>query len=400
MKTNRWALLWPVIALLIVPLAAAWFMYPDTHLPPGFGIFPPEFVEAQPPFWLPYFLLMALVVAVIVLFLAVPTLFGFQPVPPGPPPTPTPGRWPWWFWVGAALTGFFWWLMWARVTVFGDLVYYAFTPLWWGFIMFVDGIVWRRTGGRSLLATRPATVATSALVSVGGWTFFEYLDYFVLGNWFYPNGHMAALDHATIVALFLVAYTTVWPVVFEWTTLLSTFPRLVQRYAQGPRLVLPGGLLVVTGLVLLGAMVFWYRPLFWVLWIGPLAVIGGQMLRLGLWTPLSDLARGDWSKTVLVALASLVTGFFWELWNYGSSHPNPLPPTNPNYWVYDIPYVNVIHVWSEMPLLGYAGYLPFGILVWVVYAWAGALFGFDPRLDLAASQRPPRALQHPAEPSH
>ena len=94
-------------------------------------------------------MLLLLVVAVIVLFLAFPTLFGFQPVPPGPPPVPpTPSRWPWWFWVGAALTGFFWWLMWARVTIFGALVYYAFTPLWWGFIMFVDGIVWRRTGGR------------------------------------------------------------------------------------------------------------------------------------------------------------------------------------------------------------------------------------------------------------
>jgi len=30
-----------------------------------------------------------------------------------------------------------------------------------------------------------------------------------------------------------------------------------------------------------------------------------------------------------------------------------------------------------MPLLGYMGYLPFGILVWVVFIWLGALFGFD-----------------------
>jgi len=29
--------------------------------------------------------------------------------------------------------------------------------------------------------------------------------------------------------------------------------------------------------------------------------------------------------------------------------------------VYEIPYVNVLHVF-EMPLLGYAGYLPFGVL--------------------------------------
>jgi hypothetical protein len=29
--------------------------------------------------------------------------------------------------------------------------------------------------------------------------------------------------------------------------------------------------------------------------------------------------------------------------------------------VYDIPYVDALHVF-EMPILGYAGYLPFGIL--------------------------------------
>lgn len=380
--SKRWALLWPMIALLVVPLVAAWFMYPGTHLPPKFGIFPPEFVKPQPPFWLPYFLLMLAVVAVIVLFLVAPTLFGFKPVPPGPAPTPPPpGRWPVWFWIGAVLTAFFWWLMWARVTVFGPLVYYAFSPLWWGFILLIDGIVHRRTGGRSLLASRPVTLLWSAVVSLGGWTLFEYLDYFVLGNWFYPNGHMAPLGHATIVLLFLIAYTTVWPAIFEWYTLLGTFPRLVARYAQGPRLALPGTWLLAGGLLLLGLMVFLPLPLFWVLWIGPLAVIAGQMLRLSLWTPLSDMAQGNWSPAILVALASLANGFFWELWNYGSAQPTTLPPTNPNYWIYDIPYVNVIHIHAEMPLLGYAGYLPFGVLAWVLFAWAGQLFGFDSSLD-------------------
>lgn len=65
----------------------------------------------------------------------------------------------------------------------------------------------------------------------------------------------------------------------------------------------------------------------------------------------------------LVALGSLCTGFFWELWNWGSNANPALPATNPNYWIYDIPYVNVIHIFAEMPLLGYIGYMPFGILV-------------------------------------
>jgi hypothetical protein len=41
----------------------------------------------------------------------------------------------------------------------------------------------------------------------------------------------------------------------------------------------------------------------------------------------------------------------------------------------------VIHIHAEMPLLGYAGYLPFGVLAWVLFAWAGQLFGFDSNLD-------------------
>ena len=58
----RWALLWPVLATLVVPLVVAWFVYPDTHLPPGFGAFPPEFVVQMPTFWWPYFLAVAAVV--------------------------------------------------------------------------------------------------------------------------------------------------------------------------------------------------------------------------------------------------------------------------------------------------------------------------------------------------
>lgn len=85
---------------------------------------------------------------------------------------------------------------------------------------------------------------------------------------------------------------------------------------------------------------------------------------------------------LLIALGSLFNGFFWEFWNWCSANPNPLPATNPNYWIYDIPYVNVIHICAEMPLLGFAGYLPFGILVWVLFIWAGEVFGFDSDITL------------------
>jgi len=379
MNKNKINLVWPVLLSLILPLVASWFMYPETHLPPGFGVFPPLFVEIPPGFNLTLFVVLAIVEVGILAFLFFPQWFGFKV--PAPQPSPAPGRFPVWFWIGAAVTLFFWWLMWKRVTPFGDLVYYAFTPLWWGFIITLDGLVYRRTGGYSLLASRPKTLLISAIVSLVGWTLFEYFDYFALGNWFYPNSYeIPALSHATVVALFLVAYTTVWPAVFEWYTLLNSCPKLANRYSQGPKLALPGNLLLWAGILLLGAMVFFPYPLFWVMWIGPLAVFAGVLISLKIWTPFSDVAVGNWNPMILMAVSTLLNGFFWEVWNWGSMHPDATPITNPNYWVYDIPYVNVIHIFAEMPLLGYMGYMPFGILAWLIFIWLGQLFGFSTEL--------------------
>ncbi len=377
MTQRLYSLIWPIIASILLPLLAAWIAYPDTHLPPGFGVFPPLYVEDPPGFNLPVFVVLALIEAVILLLLLFPYKFGFSRLPP--PAKPASVAFPPWFWLGAALTVFFWWLMWKRVTPFGNLVYYAFTPLWWSFILTLDGLSYRRSGGYSLLAVRPKTLVISAVVSLFGWFYFEYFDYFALGNWYYPNSTMPELKHPTVVLLYIAAYTTVWPAIFEWYTLLNTFPGLASRYGNGPKIALPGGLLFGIGFFLIFAVVFFPYPLFWVMWIGPLAIFSGQLIRKGIRNPFTPLAQGNWGPALLMALATLFNGFFWEVWNWGSAHPLQ-PVTNPNYWLYDIPYVNVIHIFAEMPLLGFMGYMPFGILAWTVFIWLGALFGFDTEL--------------------
>ena len=65
---------------------------------------------------------------------------------------------------------------------------------------------------------------------------------------------------------------------------------------------------------------------------------------------LSDLSKGRWTMIVASAVSALICGFFWEMWNYFSMAK----------WVYSVPYVQKFHLF-EMPLLGYAGYLPFGL---------------------------------------
>lgn len=376
----KWKLLWPVLLTFVVPLAVAYFIYPN-HLPPGFGEFPPQFGGEMPGFDLTYFLIMLASVIFITTLIVFPKVFGFKGGEVKAMPKSTQSL-PWWFWCGGVVTAFFWWLMWSHSMLFGELVYWSFTPLWWGFIFFLDGIVYKRNNGASLFATKPKVLLISAIVSIFGWLYFEYYDYFVLGNWYYPNAYDMPWPKWLLTLEFLITYSMVTPVLFIWYNLFNTFPKLVARYQNGPKMVLDGNHLMLAGFIIIALMTLMPYKMFWAVWIGPFAVITGALLKLKVWNPFEDIAQGNWSAGILIGVASFANGLFWEFWNHGSALVAE-PVTNPNFWVYNIPYVNVLHIFSEMPLLGYWGYIPFGVLVWQVFIWSGKFFGFNADINIA-----------------
>ena len=63
-----------------------------------------------------------------------------------------------------------------------------------------------------------------------------------------------------------------------------------------------------------------------------------------------DWRAGRRDRLINLVLSGFLCGVLWELWNYWSRAK----------WHYSVPYVQRFHLF-EMPLLGYAGYLPFGI---------------------------------------
>ncbi len=69
-----------------------------------------------------------------------------------------------------------------------------------------------------------------------------------------------------------------------------------------------------------------------------------------------DAAQGNWTPHAALAFGALICGFFWEFWNYWA-FPR---------WVYTVPFVDFGHIF-EMPLLGYGGYLPFGLELFALY---------------------------------
>jgi hypothetical protein len=100
----------------------------------------------------------------------------------------------------------------------------------------------------------------------------------------------------------------------------------------------------------LAALGVFREYVFPLVWISPVVVIICLQALGGRATVLAPLANGDWRSIAGFSTAALVCGVFWEMWNIGSLA----------HWEYSIPHVDRYRLF-EMPALGYAGYLPFGV---------------------------------------
>lgn len=311
--------------------------------------FPPRTVYIQPAgFYLPITLLFA------IFFLAwtLPFIIRFFKVPPPPVTTrrEAGSRFLLWGWLGLILTAFSWWLAWTRQPWMAEIQIHTFTPLWLGFIIVVNALE-VRVRGRCLMLDNPRGFFLLFPASAAFWWFFEYLNRFVQ-NWHYSGIGLDGLDYFLAVTL---PFSTVLPAVISVRELLlscrrfsfpfESFNPIKTRYPQAIAAVV----LVLTGLSLL---LLGLKPdyLFGSLWLSPLLIIVCLQKLMGEPTVFTSLDRGDWRLIAASALAALICGFFWEMWNYYSLAR----------WTYSVPFVQAFHLF-EMPLIGYGGYLPFGI---------------------------------------
>ena len=254
---------------------------------------------------------------------------------------------PWWGWLGLVLIAAGWALAWSEA-VAPEWRRHTFTPLWLGYVLTMNALAYRR-GGEALLTHRTGLLLALFPASAFFWWLFEHLNRFA-GNWYY-TGIVAAGDWDYFLQATL-PFSSVLPAVASTWEWLKTFPRFAALGEGMPKLQVsvPAMVSILVGLFALAGIGVWPQALFGLLWLAPLPVLLGlQKLLLGE-TLLAPLAQGDWRPLLQPAAAALVCGFFWELWNWGSLAQ----------WHYAVPYVQRFHLF-EMPLLGYAGYLPFGV---------------------------------------
>ena len=259
-------------------------------------------------------------------------------------------RFPWWGWLAAGLVAGFWFLAWSRLPGFRHLQPYTFTPLWLSHVFLVNALSWWRSG-RSLLTHRTGFFLALFPLSALFWWYFEYLNRFVQ-NWHYVGiasfGPLQYTLHATL------AFSTVLPAVMSTIDWLATFPRLGNVSVRPVRVPIHGKaaarILLAVSLLALAGLGVWPDVLFPLVWVAPLLLIVSLQLLTGQPTAFAPIAQGHWRVVSLPMLAALMCGFLWEMWNQYSQAR----------WVYMIPYVKRFELF-EMPLLGYVGYLPFGL---------------------------------------
>lgn len=244
------------------------------------------------------------------------------------------------------------------------------TPIaWTGYILFVDGLVWRRRGS-SLVRDNPAEALFIAIVGVPMWIGFELYNKYTLHNWYYVG-----LPEVLLVryAGYAWAFATISLGLIETAELVGS---LRARRAPPDRRTPPrrvplgtaGVLSVLAGAAMLSIPIL--HPSTWLaapVWLGFIFLLDPLNAAAGAESIRGDLVNRRRGRLINLLAAGLICGLVWEFWNFWARAK----------WIYNVPVPPDIKIF-EMPIAGFGGFPPFAVEIFVIYVfvrrwiWRGA----------------------------
>lgn len=259
-------------------------------------------------------------------------------------------KWPIHGWVGIVLSITFWIMNWS---LSGPRTHWGFFPMWLGYCLTVDAMVFIRKG-HSLLTRSPGAYVALFFISAPAWWLFEVINWRTQ-NWYYVGENLSGAKYFLLSSL---SFSTVMPAVFGTAELASTFP-WINKMKSSLRIVLTPATLItlfITGFIMLALMLIWPVYFFPFVWLSVYFILEPFNVQLKNHTLIQYIAVGDWRPVLALWVGCLICGFFWEMWNF-YSYPK---------WIYRIPFFDFLHIF-EMPVLGYFGYLPFSMELFALY---------------------------------
>ncbi len=239
-----------------------------------------------------------------------------------------------------------WCFAWTRFPWFSPYQHHTFLLLWMSYIALGNTLLYELSG-TAPITRQPKQYLLSFPMSALCWWTFEYLNRFV-HNWCYLG--LEGFSAGEYLFLASLSFSTVLPAIWVTRELLTSFFRFSANAPREFFLISRWFAMALFILTTLSLIFLPFTPdyLFPILWISPITLALSIERLQGQEIVLTSAKIGG---LISWAFAGLCCGFFWELWNFYSL----------NKWIYRIPFVGVAPVF-EMPILGYAGYLPFGVL--------------------------------------
>jgi len=272
----------------------------------------------------------------------------------------------WQGWLGLSMVIVFWYINWFLP----DLrTHWAFFPLWLGYILLIDGLISWRTGSSPFRRSFWRWLGYFIL-SAPVWWIFEWINVRV-GYWEYVP--IENFSEAAYVFYCTINFSVVIPAVFTTAELLSSFMSK-RAFQKGVRIGGKPGMsifLFLLGCLMLFISITWPSIGTPLIWISLFLIIDPLNRWLGYRALLNETSVGNWRSIMLLFASTLLCGFFWELWNFHS-----LPK-----WIYHIPYIDFWYIF-EMPLIGYLGYLPFGLELYAMYHLLVGVLGGIPHIKI------------------
>src|SRR3989344_22646 len=236
-----------------------------------------------------------------------------------------------------------------------------FPLIWIAYILVIDALVYK-IKNRSLLMNDKKGFLFLALLSTLFWWVFEFINHYV-GNWNYGNPEGATGLGLNIWKASL-AFATVLPAIVETMHLLEslqTFKHIYyhQKYTITRSIIY---LSITTGIISFALVFLLPSIAFPLIWLGFFLILDPINYLHGVPYILKHVELGKWKFILLLGLAGLICGFFWEFWNYWETIK----------WYYHVPYVGFLKLF-EMPLLGYLGYPPFALELYAMWHFMKSL---------------------------
>lgn len=270
-------------------------------------------------------------------------------------------KFPWYTWPGLAI------ILISEIGLFLKIYFFRqfMTPLCWtGLISFLDGLNFALSG-KSLIQTRRREFWLMLPVSIAFWYVFEFYNLFI------KNWHYIGLPESRTIRYFgyFWSFATIWPGVLQIDELLQNLK--VLNSVKVPRLKLQGKILLFSfGFGLLCLVLPFLVPYsvakylaapVWMGFVFLLDPLNYSWGRASLW---GDWQRGKMERLFRLFLAGAVAGVLWEFWNYWALGK----------WIYTVPILGDVKIF-EMPVVGYLGFLPFAVEIFVM--WESAKYVFE-----------------------